>query len=264
MRIGFAGCGNMATAMIKGILDKGVVGADSVFATSATKETRERKSAELGIGFCNSNRELAEKSDILFLAVKPNLYEDVINEIRDVLTEEKILVAMTPGKTIEWLREKAGESVKIIRIMPNTPAAVCEAMTSVTPAANVSEEELEKVTNILNSFGKTAVVKEPLIDAVIAVSGSSPAYVFMIIEAMADAAVMEGLPRKDAYTFAAQAVLGSAKMVLELGKHPGELKDMVCSPGGTTIEAVAKLEEKGLRSALIEAMRVCVDKSGKM
>lgn len=264
MKTGFAGCGNMATAMIKGILDKGILSPDDVFATSLTKETRERKSAELGITFCLSNRELAEKSDIIFLAVKPYMYEEVINEIRDSLTKDKILVAMTPGKTIEWLREKAGEDVKILRIMPNTPAMIGEAMTSVTPADNVSEEELKKVTDILNSFGRTAVVKESLIDAVIAVSGSSPAYVFMIIEAMADAAVMEGLPRKDAYTFAAQSVLGSAKMVLETGLHPGELKDMVCSPAGTTIEAVAKLEEKGLRSAVMEAMRVCAEKSRNM
>ena len=264
MKIGFAGCGNMATAMIKGILDKGIVGADSVFATSATEETRKRKRKELGIEFCNSNSELADICDMVFIAVKPDLYEEVIREIKDVLTEEKVLVSMTPGKTLSWLLEKAGEKTKVIRIMPNTPAMVGEAMTSVTPGKNVKEEDLEKVIAVLNSFGKTAVVKESLIDAVIAVSGSSPAYVFMIIEAMADAAVMEGLPRKDAYTFAAQALLGSAKMVLDLGMHPGELKDMVCSPGGTTIEAVAKLEEKGLRSAIIEGMRACTKKSENM
>ena len=148
--------------------------------------------------------------------------------------------------------------------MPNTPAMVGAGMTAACANALVTKEELEKVLTILRSFGEVEVVSEHLIDAVVSASGSSPAYVFMMIEAMADVAVADGMPRPQAYKFAAQAVMGSAKMVLETGKHPGELKDMVCSPAGTTIEAVQVLEERGFRSAIIEAMRVCAEKSRNM
>ena len=148
--------------------------------------------------------------------------------------------------------------------MPNTPAMVKEGMTGICPGERVTAEELEIVRSLFGGFGKTEVVTEQLLDVVTAVSGSSPAYVFMFIEAMADAAVAGGMPRAQAYTFAAQAVLGSAKMVLETGRHPGELKDMVCSPAGTTIEAVCVLEQKGFRSAVLDAMNACVRKSQEM
>ncbi|EEL50203.1 Pyrroline-5-carboxylate reductase [Bacillus cereus Rock3-44] len=148
--------------------------------------------------------------------------------------------------------------------MPNTPALVGEGMSALCPNEMVTEKDLEDILNIFKSFGQTEIVNEKLMDVVTSVSGSSPAYVYMFIEAMADAAVLDGMPRNQAYKFAAQAVLGSAKMVLETGIHPGELKDMVCSPGGTTIEAVATLEEKGLRTAIISAMKRCTQKSMKM
>ena len=144
--------------------------------------------------------------------------------------------------------------------MPNTPALVGEGMSCVCGNEKCSSEDVDTVCRIFAGFGKTEIVEEDMIDVVVGVSGSSPAYVFMFIEAMADAAVADGMPRAQAYRFAAQAVLGSAKMVLETGKHPGELKDMVCSPKGTTIEAVRVLEEKGLRSAVFEAMKACVKK----
>ena len=145
--------------------------------------------------------------------------------------------------------------------MPNTPALVGEGCTGVCASDSVTKEELDQVLNLLQSFGVAQAVPERLMDAVVAVSGSSPAYVFLFIEAMADAAVAEGMPRNQAYTFAAQAVFGSAKMVLETGKHPGELKDMVCSPGGTTIDAVKVLEQKGFRAAVMDAMEACAEKS---
>lgn len=148
--------------------------------------------------------------------------------------------------------------------MPNTPALVGEGITAVCPNANVGEEDLKQVCDILESFGKVEVISEKIMDAVIAVSGSSPAYVFLFIEAMADAAVAEGMPRAQAYQFAAQSVLGSAKMVLETGKHPGELKDMVCSPAGTTIDAVRVLEEGGLRGIVMDAMHACAEKNRNM
>ena len=193
------------------------------------------------------------------------------------MTEKQLVITIAPGKTLKWLGEQFGKDMKIVRTMPNTPAMVGEGMTAACPNQFVTEEDRRYAMEILGAFGKVEIVPErimdavvavsgssPAMDAVVAVSGSSPAYVFMLIEAMADAAVMEGMPRAQAYKFAAQAVYGSAKMVLETGKHPGELKDMVCSPAGTTIEAVRILEEKGFRSAVIEAMKACADISGKI
>ena len=264
MRIGFIGCGNMATAMIKGILDSQKVKTEDVIASAKSEKTREKIKAELGINAARKNKEVVEFSDILFLAVKPQYYEEVIQEIKDDLRENQMIVSIAPGKTLAWLAERLGENKKIIRTMPNTPAMVKEGMMGMCRNDLVTEDEMQQVKDICESFGKAEVVPESLIDVVVGVSGSSPAYVFMFIEAMADAAVADGMPRTQAYKFAAQAVLGSAKMVLETGKHPGELKDMVCSPGGTTIEAVRVLEEKGMRSAVIEASRACVKKARDM
>lgn len=181
--------------------------------------------------------------------------------MRLMVQEDQIIITLAPGKTLAWLEKMFKKPTKIVRTMPNTPAMVSEGMTAACPNEYVTDEELAYVCEILKSFGDVEVVPEKLIDAVVAVSGSSPAYVYMMIEAMADAAVAEGMPRHQAYKFAAQAVLGSAKMVLETGKHPGELKDMVCSPGGTTIEAVKVLEETGFRGALMQAMEICAEKS---
>ena len=264
MKIGFIGCGNMAGAMIQGILDSGKCNNDEVIASNRSEEKLNEKKEKLGIHVTTDNREAAKFADIIFLSVKPQFYEKVIEEIRDVVTEEKIIVTIAPGKTLAWLKEKFGRDLKIIRTMPNTPAMVKEGMIGMCANEHASSEEVEVVRDICDGFAKTEVIPENLMDVVTAVSGSSPAYVFMFIEAMADAAVAGGMPRAQAYTFAAQAVLGSAKMVLETGKHPGELKDMVCSPAGTTIQAVRVLEEKGLRSAVFECMEKCLEVSRKM
>lgn len=264
MKIGFIGCGNMATAMIKGILDSGMVKAEDMIASAKSDRTRLRIKEELGIGAAESNSQVIDFSDIVFLAVKPQYYEEVINEIKGDIRKGQIIVTIAPGKTLAWLAGHLGSEVKIIRTMPNTPAMVKEGMMGMCKNDLVTEEEMQQVKEICESFGKAEVVPESLIDVVVGVSGSSPAYVFMFIEAMADAAVADGMPRTQAYKFAAQSVLGSAKMVLETGKHPAELKDMVCSPGGTTIEAVRVLEEKGMRSAVIEASKACVKKGREM
>ena len=264
MRIGFIGCGNMATAMIKGILDSGKVTAEQMIASAKSDQTREKISSKLGIVVAKTNVEVVDFADVVFLAVKPQYYEEVISEIKDDIRKNQIMVTIAPGKTLAWLAERLGSDVKIIRTMPNTPAMVKEGMMGMCKNELVTDEELQQVKEICESFGKAEVVPESLIDVVVGVSGSSPAYVFMFIEAMADAAVADGMPRAQAYKFAAQSVLGSARMVLETGKHPGELKDMVCSPGGTTIEAVRVLEEKGMRSAVIEASKACVKKGKEM
>ncbi len=265
MRIGFIGCGNMAKAMMQGILSSGLVEAGDVMASAKHGETLRKAEETLGIR-TGSNREVVSFSDVLFLAVKPQFYADVMPDIRPGASAKDfpLLVSMAPGKTLEWLQDSLGGIDRIIRIMPNTPAMVGAGMTGVCAGAGVTQQDLDTVQKICGCFGRSAVVSEKQLDVVTGVSGSSPAYIFMVIEAMADAAVAEGMPRAAAYEFAAQAVLGSAKMVLETGLHPGQLKDMVCSPGGTTIEAVAVLEEMGLRSAMIEAVRACVHKAASM
>lgn len=265
MKIGFIGLGNMATAMIGGIINNNIVNPSDIIGASKTEKSRQKAQDSFSIMCVDNNIECAKEADVLILSVKPQVYPEVIGEIRNSVKKDCIIVSIAPGKTIKWLEEQfnTGDNInrKIVRCMPNTPALVLEGCTGVCKNENVSEKDFECVLNILNGFGKAYEVSENQMDAVVAVSGSSPAYVFMMIEAMADAAVLEGMPRNKAYEFAAQAVLGSAKMVLESGKHPAELKDMVCSPAGTTIEAVKILEEKGFRSALIDAMVACADKS---
>ncbi|MBQ2803197.1 MAG: pyrroline-5-carboxylate reductase [Lachnospiraceae bacterium] len=260
--IGFIGLGNMASAIIGGMLQKQVVTAQNIIGSDKTAESRERAREKFNILTVLENADVARRADILFLAVKPIFMEEVIAEIRDEVRTDTLVVSIAAGKDITFLQNAFGRSdCKLIRCMPNTPALVMEGCTGVCANANVSEEELNQVVTLLRSFGVASIVPERLMDVVVGVSGSSPAYVFMFIEAMADAAVLGGMPRNQAYEFAAQAVLGSAKMVLETGRHPGELKDMVCSPGGTTIEAVKVLEEKGMRAAIMSAMEACIEKS---
>lgn len=261
MKLGFIGTGNMAGAIMGGIIKEGIISPDEIIGSDVFEAGREKVKTMYGIHVTADNIEVAEKADTLFLSVKPQFYASVISEIKDSVRENQLIITIAPGKTLAWLEEQFGKKLKIVRTMPNTPAMVGEGMTAVCPNDSVTKEELDYALQILGAFGKTEVVPEHLIDAVVSTSGSSPAYVFMMIEAMADAAVADGMPRAQAYKFAAQAVYGSAKMVLETGKHPGELKDMVCSPGGTTIEAVRVLEEKGFRSALIEAMKACAEVS---
>ena len=264
MKLGFIGTGNMASAMMGGILNNQILSVDEVMGSNPGSQKRESVKKQFGIYVTADNNEVVEKADVIVLSVKPQFYEEVISEIREFIRENQIVITIAPGKTLAWLTEKFGKEVKLVRTMPNTPALVGAGMTAMCPNEHMTEEEIAYVRTLLKSFGRVEIVPERLMDTVVSISGSSPAYVFMMIEAMADAAVSGGMPRAQAYQFAAQAVMGSAKMVLETGKHPGELKDMVCSPGGTTIEAVRTLEEYGFRSGIIEAMKVCEEKSKSM
>lgn len=263
MKIGFIGTGNMAGAIISGLIRKEIFKPEEIIGSDISEQGRKKAKETYKINVTADNKEAAS-SEVLILSIKPQFYADTIKEIRDCITENQLVITIAPGKTLKWLSDQFGKDVKIIRTMPNTPAMVGSGMTAACPNEFVTEEELEYALKILSAFGKVEIIPERIMDAVVAVSGSSPAYVFMMIEAMADAAVLGGMPRVQAYRFAAQAVYGSAKMVLETGKHPGELKDMVCSPAGTTIEAVRVLEEKGFRSAIIEAMKACAEISGKI
>ncbi len=264
MKIGFIGLGNMARAMIGGMLRKNMVKPEDIVGTAKTQETREKMAARFGIRTLEKNADAAACADILVLAVKPQFLGEVIAEIKDVTKPETLIISIAAGKSMQWIGEAFGRELKLVRCMPNTPALVGAGCTGVCVSEKVSEEERNYSIRLMESFGKASLVPERLIDAVGAVSGSSPAYVFMFIEAMADAGVAAGMPRAQALEFAAQAVYGSAKLVLESGRHPGELKDMVCSPGGTTIQGVRVLEERGMRGAVMAALHACVEKTKKL
>lgn len=263
MKLGFIGSGNMAKAMMRGIIKSGLLPADEIMASDLSTASLEATKTSLNVNVTNDNLSVAA-CDTVVLSVKPQYYADVIHQIAPYVKENTLIVTIAPGMTMEKVCRLFGREIKLVRTMPNTPAMVGEGMTAACANQKVTSEEMDYVCSLLRGFGKCAVVSESMMDAVVAISGSSPAYVDMMIEALADGAVMEGMPRALAYQFAAQAVLGSAKMVLETGKHPAELKDMVCSPAGTTIEAVRVLEEKGFRSSLIEAVNACVQKARSM
>lgn len=262
-KIGFIGCGNMGKAILGGLIASGQVLPGQIWVYTPSPDKVAALRDEYGVNAAESAQDVAQVADIVFGAVKPNIMIKVLSEITSSLNKETLVVSIAAGVTLDQLA-RARHDRKIVRAMPNTPSLVNAGMTSVTPNALVTSEDVADVLNIFRCFGEAEVIAEPMIHPVVGVSGSAPAYVFMFIEAMADAAVLGGMPRAQAYKFAAQAVMGSAKMVLETGKHPGELKDMVCSPGGTTIEAVRVLEDRGFRSAVIEAMEKCMEKSEKL
>lgn len=255
MNIGFIGAGNMGGALIGGLKNE-----HTIFAYDKNRDQVER----LGVTACDSIGQLAEKADVIFLAVKPNILESVLMDLAPFLNEKKLIVSVVAGKEIMYIQRVLEKEVRVIRVMPNTPALVGEGMAAVAWDAPATQDDAELVVQLLSSVGKAVILPEGLFAAVTGLSGSGPAYVFMMIEALADGGVRAGLPRQIATELAAQTVLGSAKMVMETGKHPGELKDMVCSPGGTTIEAVAALEKGGMRAALIDAVMASNEKSKQL
>lgn len=262
--IGLIGCGNMAQAMITGIVSSKIVFGENVFVSDKDEEKLKYIKEKFNVNISKDNKEVAENSDIIILAVKPNKYGEVIQGIKDYVKKDVIIVVIGAGITIDYVEESFEKKLKIIRTMPNTPALVGEGMSAICYNELITENNLEDVVNIFKSFGKVEIIEEDLMDAIPAISGSSPAYVYMFIEALADGAVLDGVPRDKAYKMAAQSVLGAAKMVLETGEHPGELKDRVCSPAGTTIEAVYSLEKNNFRGTIMEAMRKCTDKTREM
>lgn len=262
--VGFIGCGNMGIAMLSGMIASKRFLADEIICSTRTSESAEKLEKSFNI-VTGSNIEVATRSDVIILAIKPNLYEKVIKEIREFIKTDVIIVIIAAGVTLQDVeRWFSIENLKVVRAMPNTPALVGEAMTAICNNEHVMEEELNFIKEIFNSFGKVEEIEEKNFHGFIALCGSSPAYAYMIIEAMGEGAIKFGIPANKAYQLAAQSLLGSAKMVLESGDHPAVLRDKVCSPGGTTIEAVNKLEEEGLRKALINAMKACEEKSKEM
>lgn len=262
--VGFIGCGNMAQAMLGGIVKSKLIASNNIICSNPSPDKLKIVKDKYSINVTDSNIEVAKVSDVIILAVKPYKYNEIISEIQDFIKSDVLIVSIAPGLTIEYLGKCFAKHVKIIRTMPNTPAMVGEGMTAISFNSDVPETEIDDLVILFNSFGKTEIIAEQLMDAIPAISGSSPAYVFMFIEALADGGVLSGIPRQQAYRMAAQAVLGSAKMVLETKSHPALLKDNVCSPGGTTIEAVYTLEKNNFRGAIMSAMESCTEKTKKM
>lgn len=260
-KIGFIGCGNMARAMIAGLMNSKTSAPDRIMASNRTDCKLENVKKDFNVKTTTDNGEVAQFADILVLSVKPDKYRSVINEIKDCIKDETVIVTIAAGIKIKTVEAYFGRRVKIVRTMPNMSAVVGEAMTAICRNDLVSEKELNAVEDVFKSFGEVEMINENLFDVVTAVSGSSPALVYMFIEALADGAVLKGLSRDKAYRMASQAVLGAAKMVLATGQHPGILKDSVCSPGGTTIEAVYSLEKGGFRGNIIEAVQRCAEKA---
>ncbi|WP_058485413.1 pyrroline-5-carboxylate reductase [Defluviitalea phaphyphila] len=262
-KIGFIGAGNMGYAMMKGLINSEKK--ENIIFTDILEDRIKYIKENLGIKEINSNKELASCSKYIVLAIKPQYYSVVLEEIKDVVKKNNIIISIAPGIDIDYIKSKLKPEIRIIRAMPNTPALIGEGMSVISFSKDsYSDEEKKDILKIFSSFGEVEEIDEKFMNAIVPISGSSPAYVYMMIEAMADAGVLQGLPRKLAYKLASQTVLGSAKMVLETKKHPGDLKDAVCSPGGTTIEAVSVLEKTGFRSSIIEAMKACFEKTKKM
>ena len=264
-RIGFIGAGNMGSAILRGVVADGYIKPAQMVVYDASRKRMEELGNEFpGLTLAGSGLELTERCDMIILAVKPHFIHDVIDEIHPALGG-KAVISIAAGWTVSMLADALeGTGASYLRVMPNTPAMVGEGMTALCDDSNFSKEDFAFAKGIFDAVGRTVILPERLFDGVIALSGSSPAYVFMMIEAMADAGVKEGIPRPCAYEMAAHAVLGSALMVLSSGTHPAALKDAVCSPGGTTIDAVEELERKGFRAAIMDAMNACAEKSRLM
>lgn len=263
--IGMIGTGNMGSAILRGIVEAKYIHASMINVYDVSSKRMKEIGEDIpGIHLAADCTEVAEDSDLIIIAVKPIYVQEVLDEIKPVLNG-KAIVSIAAGWTVRMLEAAlSGTGATYLRVMPNTPALVGEGMTALCDDSTFSREDFEYAKGIFDSVGKTKILPERLFDGVVAISGSSPAYVYMMIEAMADAGVREGIPRVHAYEMAAQSVLGSALMVLSSGTHPAALKDAVCSPGGTTIEAVEELERKGFRAAVMDAMRVCAEKSRDM
>ena len=261
MKIGIIGLGNMANAMISGMLSKKMVAPEDILGADKSEKARSARKEQYGINVSENNRDAATFGDILIFAVKPQFLQEVLDELKGQIPMETLIISIVAGRTIAYYEQQLGDRIKLVRCMPNTPALVGEGCSGVCRNKNITNEDMYSCLEVLKSFGWAEEMKESLIDAVVGVSGSAPAYVFMFIEAMADEAVEQGMPRDMAYRFAARAVMGSAKLMVETGKHPGELKDMVCSPAGTTIAAVKVLEECGFRGAVMDAVEAASEKS---
>lgn len=265
LRIGFLGAGKMATALAKGFLNAGLVHKKALFASDLIAASRDAFSRETGASVSASNRDVVTQATVVILAVKPDQIPEVLTEVGGQLEPARhLLVSIAAGVPLGKLEGLTPAGIRIIRVMPNTPALVGASASAFALGSHANRTDAETAQRLLGAVGIALEVKEKLIDAVTGLSGSGPAYAFLMIEALADGGVAAGLPREIAQKLAAQTLLGAARMVLETGQHPGALKDAVCSPGGTTIEGIHELEKGGVRGSLINAVRAATEKARKL
>lgn len=260
-RIGFIGAGQMATALARGFLQAGLRASENLSASDPVPEARDRFAEATGGRTMSDNLELVAASDVVFLAVKPQQIPAVLAQLRSKITPQHLVVSIAAGVPTAVLAEGLGKGVRLVRVMPNTPCLVGRGASGYCLGAEATEEDGRVVGELLSALGIACRLDEELLDAVTGLSGSGPAFVYVIIEALSDGGVRMGLPRPTATALAAQTVLGAAQMVLETGEHPAVLKDRVTSPGGTTIAGLQALESGGLRAALIAAVQTATNRS---
>lgn len=261
-KIGIIGCGNMGGAILSGALESGVLAKENAYVYDINPDMM-KKAKSWGVHLAESDEDVCKKADIILLAVKPQNAEEALSMCKAAL-DGKAMMSIVAGVTVERLRKMIDGTPRILRLLPNTPAMVFEGAFAVCSDNDFTAEELETAKAIYSAIGIIEMVPEHLIDAACALNGGGPAFVAMFIEAMADGGVKQGLPRKTAYRLAAQTALGTAKMILEKELHPGEIKDMVTSPGGTTIEGCEALEKGGMRGAVIDCINKATEKSKKL
>lgn len=264
LRWGFIGSGRMASALVRGMIRVGVATPDRVAASDPSAAARDELGREAGVAVHATNAPVIEASDVVVLAVKPQSMAAVLAEIAPTLAPRHLVVSIAAGVSIARMAKALGESTRIIRVMPNTPALLGEGASAFALGATATEADAAAVQRFLESVGRAVRIPESQLDAVTGLSGSGPAFVYLMIEALSDGGVRAGLPRDVATTLAAQTVLGAAKMVLETGLHPGALKDQVTSPGGTTIAGVQVLERAAIRGALIDAVDAAARRSAEL
>jgi pyrroline-5-carboxylate reductase len=262
--IAFLGAGNMAEALVKGLLRAHVADPRELLCSDRREERGPELTQRYGVRFTRSNRQATEEAEIVVLSVKPQIMSKLLDEIAPVLTDKKLVISIAAGVPIAAIERKVGHGVRIVRTMPNTPALVGAGATALVAGAHATDDDLDQAKALFDAIGKTVVVDEPLLDAVTGLSGSGPAYIFLVIEALSDAGVKVGLPRAVAQDLAAQTVLGSAKLLIDTGEHPGRLKDQVTSPGGTAIAGLHTLEAGGLRTTLMNAVEAATLRSREL
>jgi pyrroline-5-carboxylate reductase len=264
IRFGFIGGGNMAEALLKGLLSGLHVKAECILATDVVPSRCQYLETTYGVRTSGDNRYAVEQSEVILLAVKPQIIPAVLTDIAPVTTSQKLVISIAAGITLQTLQKALGADRRVVRVMPNTPALVLAGAAGISPGGAATAQDIALVERMFSAVGRAVVVSDEMMDAVTGLSGSGPAFVFALIEALSDGGVLVGLTRQMATTLAAQTVLGAAKMVLETGKHPGELKDMVTSPAGTTIAGMHALESGGMRGVMMEVVRRATERSAAL
>jgi pyrroline-5-carboxylate reductase len=263
-KIGFIGAGKMGSALMQGIIKAGIVEPENLGASDVYEPFLNELKAKLGITVSTDNAIIVKASDILILAVKPQTLGSVLENLKAHITADKLIISIAAGVPLSTYENALPAGTRVIRVMPNIAATVSEAASGIAPGKNATPKDVKTALEIFSAVGTAVQVSESIMDAVTGLSGSGPAFIFPVIEAMADGAVLEGMDRKSALTLSAQTVLGAAKMMLETGLHPGELKDMVTSPAGTTIQGVHALEEAGIRAAFMNAVIKATERSKEL